>query len=181
MPTWKVKAGHMSAQRTRLLGFTVAAAVVTATFLAHLTIAESTAGDIGPDVILADPAPLPPAQPTVPGLQGAPFGPQQLGSPGFPNGPSPRQADARGVGVGTNAELGGPLDQMPGARPGLAPRSALGTGPSGGVSSGVLPDLDAGGRAASAPTQTDKPPTPTFGIGGNSPWGLVSQLSGPTQ
>ncbi len=170
----------MSAQRTRLLGFTVVAAVIAPTiFVAHWSTADSTAGYIRQTVILADPPPLPPAQPTIPGLQGAPFGPQQLGSPAYPNGPSPTQADSRGVGAGSNANLGGPLVQIPTSRPGLATRSALGTGPSSGVLSGVLPDLDANVRSASGPTQTVKPPTPTVGIGGNSPWGLSSQLPDP--
>lgn len=104
----------------------------------------------------------------------------QLGPPGFPNGPSPTQVDARGVGVGSGAELDAPVGQMPGARPGAGKRSAIGTGPSGGVSSGVLADVDSGVRSVPEPAETVQPIAPSVGISGNPPWGMAPQVSGPT-
>ncbi len=137
---------------------------------------ERHTGQPEPIVVLADPPPLPPSQPNVPGWQGAPYGSMQLGAPGFPNGPSPTQVDARGVGIGSSAELAGPVDQLPNARPGTAKRSAMGVGPSGGVNSGVLADLDPGVNSTVAPPQTEQPIAPTIGIGGIAPFGHVPQI-----
>jgi hypothetical protein len=114
----------------------------------------------------ADPPPLPPTQPIVPGSQSAPYGPDQFGAPGWPLAPAPAQFDARGVGVGTNADLGGPSAQMPNALPGTGPRSAFNVGPSAGVTTGSLSGLDPGATPASGPVPAVAPtPVPTVGLG----------------
>ncbi|MFD6196339.1 hypothetical protein ACFWE3_06495 [Mycobacteriaceae bacterium NPDC060252] len=129
------------------------------------------------------PPPVPvPAQLIVPGSQSAPQGALQYGAPGYANGPAPATRDARGVGVATNSDLGGVEAQMPNAQPGTGPRSAMLTGPSGGVVGGDLTNLDPGAisplEPAPTPTQTA---VPTVGVGGSQPTGLTDGPSGPMQ
>ena len=123
-------------------------------------------GLAGAPAASADPPPLPPTQPIVPGSQSAPYGPDQFGAPGWPLAPAPAQFDARGVGVGTNADLGGPSAQMPNALPGTGPRSAFNVGPSAGVTTGSVWGLDPGATPASGPVPAVAPtPVPTVGLG----------------
>jgi hypothetical protein len=128
----------------------------------------------------ADPPPLPPTQPFVPGTESAPYGPDQFGAPGWPLPPPPAQFDARGVGVGTDADLGGPSAQMPNAQPGTGPRSAFNVGPSAGVTIGSLSSLDPGATLPSAPPPAAAPiPVPTVGVENNAPIGLQPGPSSP--
>lgn len=128
----------------------------------------------------ADPPPLPPFPPVVPGTQSAPYGPDQFGAPGWPIPPPPAQFDARGVGVGTNADLGAAPAQMPNARPGTGPRSAWNVGPAAGVTAGSMSSLDPGATLPSAPPPAVAPiPVPTVGVAGNAPIGMQPDPSSP--
>jgi hypothetical protein len=128
----------------------------------------------------ADPPPLPPTQPLLPGTESAPYGPDQFGAPGYPLPPPPAQFDARGVGVGTNADLGGPSAQMPNARPGTGPRTAWNVGPAAGVTAGSLSGLDPGATLSSAPAPAVAPiPVPTVGVANNAPIGMQPDPSSP--
>lgn len=95
---------------------------------------------LNPSHALADPAPLPPLPPApgyppggliVPGKLGPPTGFQSYL---FPNaGVVPSTVDARGVGIGTNADHNQPVIGMPGARLGPAPPRVGPLGPTAGV------------------------------------------------
>lgn len=141
----------------------LAAGVKCVTVCAVTTSLGLFAGHVDQQTV-ADPPPLPPTRPMVPGAEGAPYGPRQLGPPWYPRSPSRSHLDPRGVGVGSSADLGGQVDQMPGARPGIAQRSAVGFGPSGGVNSGVLADMDSGTQQLPAPVPMPQLDTPTPGI-----------------
>jgi hypothetical protein len=137
-------------------------------------------GLAGAPVASADPPPLPPTQPFVPGTESAPYGPEQFGAPGWPIPPPPAQFDARGVGVGTNADLGASPGQMPNALPGTGPRTAFNVGPTSGVIGGSLSGLDPGATVTSAPPPTAGPiPVPTVGVENNAPIGLRPDQPGP--
>jgi hypothetical protein len=135
---------------------------------------------VGAPAASADPPPLPPTQPLIPGTESAPYGPAQFGAPGFPLPPPPAQFDARGVGVGTNADLGGPSAQMPNARPGTGPRTAWNVGPAAGVTAGSLSGLDPGATLPPAPAPAAAPiPLPTVGLENNAPIGMLPYPSNP--
>jgi hypothetical protein len=137
-------------------------------------------GLAGAPVASADPPPLPPTQPFVPGTESAPYGPEQFGAPGWPIPPPPAQFDARGVGVGTNADLGASPGQMPNALPGTGPRTAFNVGRTSGVIGGSLSGLDPGATVTSAPPPTAGPiPVPTVGVENNAPIGLRPDQPGP--
>src|SRR5262245_7610435 len=100
----------------------------------------------------AEPPPLPGPMPIVPGDQSPPVGPLQFGPPAFPNGLPPATTDARGVGVGTNAALGGPDAQLPNSRPGPGAQYPTGVvGSPGGIVAGTLAALDPGAAPAGIP------------------------------
>ncbi len=154
----RVLASH--AHQVRYQIFTVAKGAVVALLATCIALEGQQA--------FADPPPLPPVQPLVPGSQSPPLGPMQLGTPAYPNGPIRAATDARGVGIGTNADLGAPPVQMPNARPGDGGRLAAGTtGPSGGVRTGVTSHIDARAVSGAAPAPDVTPiPVPTVGIDG---------------
>lgn len=115
---------------------------------------------------VAEPPPLPPSQPRVPGSQGAPYGPLQVTPPAFVNGPPRVGLDARGVAASSLSDLGGPVTGMPNERPGAAVRIAVGVaGPQGAVGGTTLSDLDPGALAPQAPEPPGHPPAgPSVGV-----------------
>jgi hypothetical protein len=115
---------------------------------------------------VAEPPPLPPSQPRVPGGQGAPYGPLQVTTPAFVNGPPRAEFDTGGVAATTLSELGGPIAGMPNERPGPAVRIAVGVaGPQGAFGGTTLSDLDPGATATQAPaTPEHSPAGPSFGV-----------------
>lgn len=128
----------------------------------------------------AEPPPLPPTEPIVPESQTAAYGPDYFGAPSWRPARPPAQFDARGVGVGTNADLGGSSAQMPNARPGTDPLWAYLVGPSAGVTAGSLSSLDPGATLTLAPAPAGAPiPVPTVGVEGNAPIGMRPDQSGP--
>jgi hypothetical protein len=133
----------------------------------------------GAPVAAADPPPLPPTQPIVPGSQGALYGPQQFPPPWYPMPNAPAETDARGVGVGTHDVLGATLEQMPNARPGTNLRLAVGVGLAPGISAGALSDLDPGAMRTPAPPVIAPIPVPSVGVGGNAPLGMQPSPSNP--
>lgn len=126
----------------------------------------------------AEPPPLPPSQPRVPGAQSAPFGPLQLTPPAFVNGPPREQVDARGAGISSLSQLGGPVETMPNAKPGPATRIAVGVaGPGAAFSSSTLSDIDHGALAApEAPPAAPPAPVVTAGIDLSAPPSLPITL-----
>jgi hypothetical protein len=114
----------------------------------------------------AQPPPLPPSQPRVPGSQGAPYGPLQVTPPAFVNGPPRAQFDTGGVAASTLSELGGPVAGMPNERPGPAIRIAVGVaGPQGAFGGTTLSDLDPGALAPQAPPPPEQSPAgPSAGV-----------------
>jgi hypothetical protein len=115
---------------------------------------------------VAEPPPLPPSQPRVPGSQGAPYGPVQVTPPAFVNGPPRAEFDTGGVAASTLSELGGPIAGMPNERPGPAIRITVGVaGPQGAVGGTTLSDLDPGAMAPQAPAPPERPPAgPSVGV-----------------
>lgn len=115
---------------------------------------------------VAEPPPLPPSQPRVPGGQGAPYGPVQVTPPAFVNGPPRAEFDTGGVAAGTLSDLGGPIAGMPNGRPGPAIRIAVGVaGPQGAVGGTTLSDLDPGAIASQDPAPPAHPPAgPSVGV-----------------
>ena len=115
---------------------------------------------------VAEPPPLPPSQPRVPGSQGAPYGPLQVTPPAFVNGPPRGDSDAAGVAASTLSELGGPIAGMPNERPGPAVRIAVSVaGPQGAFGGTTLSALDPGALVPPAPAPSGRPPAgPSVGV-----------------
>lgn len=114
----------------------------------------------------AEPPPLPPSQPRVPGGQGAPYGPVQVTPPAFVNGPPRAEFDTGGVAATTLSELAGTIVGLPNERPGPAIRIAVGVaGPQGAVGGTTLSDLDPGAVAPQTPPVPEHPPAgPSVGV-----------------
>lgn len=114
----------------------------------------------------AEPPPLPPAQPRVPGSQGAPYGPLQTTTPAFVNGPPRVWSGPGGVAASTLSELGGAIAGMPNEGPAAAVRIAVGVaGPQGAFGGTTLSTLDPGALMPQAPAPTERPPAgPSVGI-----------------
>lgn len=114
----------------------------------------------------AEPPPLPPSQPRVPGSQGAPYGPLQTTTPAFVNGPPRLWSGPGGVAASALSDLGGPVAGMPNERPVPAVRIAVGlAGPQGAVGGTTLSDLDPGALAPVAPAQPERPSLgPSVGV-----------------
>lgn len=137
----------------------VTGALAVALFCAAAPLLSATAA-------VAEPPPLPPSQPRVPGSQGAPYGPVQVTPPAFVNGPPRAEFDTGGVAASTLSDLGGPIAGMPNERPGPAIRIAVGVaGPQGAVGGTTLSDLDPGATASQAPAPPAHPPAgPSVGV-----------------
>ncbi|BBY30320.1 hypothetical protein GCM10023114_40750 [Mycolicibacterium sediminis] len=102
----------------------------------------------------------------------------QLTPPAFVNGPPREQLDARGAGIGSLSQLGGPAAVMPNAKPGPATRIAVGVaGPGSAFSSSVLSDIDHGALAApEAPSAPPEAPVVTAGVDLGAPPSLPITL-----
>lgn len=118
----------------------------------------------------ADPSP-PPAPLIVPGSQSTPLGPMQYGQPFYVNGPARAGTDARAVGIGTIADLGGPTEGLPNAHPGGTGRSAMGiAGAPRGVGTAVLSPPAEGPGSTNSVTSRQ---VPTVGLDGHVLGGLL--------